>query len=77
MAIGNVLSTGIDQYYVFGNAMNKKYIETFDLYVYNMGIGGGLITYGTAISIMKSFISLILFFSANTLSKKVRGSGIA
>ena len=75
--IGNMLSTGVDQYYVFGNAMNMKYIQTLDLYVYNLGIGSGMITYGVAVGILKSVVALILFGSANYLSKKVRGSGIA
>lgn len=77
MNIGSVLSTGIDQYFVFGNALNKQFIETFDLYVYNLGIGGGKISYGVAVGMMKSAVALTLFSSANYLSKKVRGYGIA
>lgn len=77
MSIGNLLSTGVDQYYVFGNAMNQKYIEVFDLYVYNLGIGNGNISYGVAVGILKAGIALLLFSMANYLSKKVRGSGIA
>lgn len=77
ISIGNMLSTGVDQYFVFSNAMNKKYIETFDLYIYNLGIGSGKISYGVAIGILKSAIALILFGSANFVSKKVRGQGIA
>jgi len=77
MSIGRMLSTGIDQYFVFGNAMNQKYITTFDLYVYNLGIADGKIAYGTAIGGMKSIIAIILFSTANYLSKRIRGQGIA
>ena len=49
ISIGNMLSTGIDQYFVFANAMNKEWIETFDFYVYNLGIGGGKISYGVGV----------------------------
>lgn len=77
MATGRMLSTGIDQYFVFSNAMNKEFIETLDLYVYNLGIGSGKISYGVAVGIMKSAVALILFSSANYISKKVRGEGIA
>ena len=77
MTIGKMLSTGIDQYFVFSNAMNKEYIETLDLYVYNLGIGGGKISYGVAVGIMKSAVALILFSTANYISKKIRGEGIA
>ena len=77
MAIGNMLSTGIDQFFVFSNAMNQKYITTFDLYVYNLGIADGRISYGVAIGGMKSIIAIILFIVANYISKRVRGQSIA
>ncbi|MBR4060379.1 MAG: sugar ABC transporter permease [Lachnospiraceae bacterium] len=77
MSIGNMLSTGVDQYYVFANAMNQKYITTFDLYVYNLGIADGKISYGVAVGGMKSIIAIILFSIANYISKRVRGQGIA
>jgi putative aldouronate transport system permease protein len=77
ISTGRMLSTGIDQYFVFSNAMNKEFIETLDLYVYNLGIGSGKISYGVAVGIMKSVVALILFSTANYISKKVRGEGIA
>lgn len=77
MKIGNVLTTGVDQYFVFGNAMNMEYIQTFDLYVYNLGLGGGQISPGVAVGMMKTVVALILFWTANWFSKKVRGQSIA
>jgi len=76
MSIGNLLNTGVDQFFVFGNAMNKEFIETFDLYVYNLGIGSNQISYGVAVGLLKSIVALILFGSANMLSKKIRGYSI-
>ena len=73
MSIGNFLNAGMEQQKMFSNAMTKPYIETLDLYVYNMGIGSGLISYTTAVGIMKSFVAVVLFSGANLLSKKVRG----
>lgn len=74
MSIGNFLNTGMEQQQLFSNAMTKPYIETLDLYVYNMGIGSGLISYSTAVGVMKSVISIILFAGANWFSKLVRGT---
>lgn len=76
MSIGNFLNAGMEQYKLFSNAMTKPYIETLDLYVYNLGIGSGLISYSTAVGMMKSVIAVILFASANWLSKKVRGESM-
>jgi len=77
MSVGKVLSTGVDQFFVFSNAMNKEFITTFDLYIYNLGIGGGQISYGVAVGAMKSIVAIILFSIANNISKRVRGQGIA
>ena len=73
MSLGNFLNTGMEQYYVFQNAMNKDYIQVLDLYVYNIGIGNGQISYATAIGIMKSLVAVIMFGFVNWLSKTVRG----
>ncbi len=76
MSIANILSNGMDQYLVFSNAVNKDYIEVLDLYVYNLGIGSGLIPMSTVIGMIKSVISVILLFSANGISKLIRGESI-
>lgn len=76
MSIGNFLNTGYDQYLAFGNALNKDYIEVLDLYVYNLGLGSGQISYSVAVGIMKSGVAFALFGMANFLSKKVRGESV-
>lgn len=76
MSVANILTNGMDQYLVFSNAVNKDAIEVLDLYVYNLGITGGLIPLSTVIGIVKSVISVILLFSANGISKAVRGESI-
>ena len=76
MNIGNFLNTGIDQYMNFGNALNKQFIEVLDLYVYNLGIGNGQISYSVAVGVMKSLVAVILFAVANTASKKIRGTSV-
>lgn len=76
MSIGNFLNTGIDQYLAFGNALNQKYIEVLDLYVYNLGIGSGQISFSVAVGVLKSLVAIVLFTVANTASKKVRGTSV-
>lgn len=76
ISFGNFLNTGMEQYYVFQNAMNQDYIQVLDLYVYNQGIKGGQVSYATAIGTMKSLIALVLFTFANILSKEVRGTSV-
>lgn len=76
MSIANILTNGMDQYLVFSNPVNKNYIEVLDLYVYNLGIGNGIIPLSTVIGMVKSVISVILLFTANGISKAVRGESI-
>ncbi len=76
MSIGNFLNTGVDQYLAFGNALNKASIEVLDLYVYNLGIGSGQISFSVAVGIMKSVVAIVLFSGANMASKKIRGTSV-
>ncbi len=76
MSVANILSNGMDQYYVFSNAMNRESIQVLDLYVYNLGIGSGLIPLSTVVGMVKSVISVTLLFVANSVSKAVRGESI-
>ena len=76
LSIGNLLNNGMEQYFVFQTALNKEYIEVLDLYVYNQGIRGYNVSYATAVGMLKSVISLVLLFTANRLSKMVRGESI-
>lgn len=76
LSVANFLNNGMEQYYIFQNAFNKSNIEVLDLYVYNVGITGNSLSFTTAISMMKSIISVVLLFTVNGLSKKLRGSSI-
>lgn len=74
--LANFLSNGMEQYYVFQNAFNTKYIEVLDLYVYNMAMSStGAYPLSTAISILKSVVSVVLLVVSNTASKLIRGEG--
>ncbi len=74
--IASFLSNGMEQYYVFQNAFNQEYIEVLDLYVYNIATSGtGNYPLSTAISMLKSVVSIVLLCGANGFSKLVRGEG--
>lgn len=77
--ISNILNNGMDQYLAFQNTFNKNTIEVLDLYVYNISIASGgtaLYSFATAIGILKTVVSVTLLFSANFVSKKLRGESI-
>lgn len=76
MAVAGILSNGMDQYLVFSNAVNKQSMEVLDLYVYNIGIGNGLIPISTVVGMAKTIVSVVLLFFANGISKMIRGESI-
>ena len=72
--IANFLSSGMEQFYVFQNSFNTNAIEVLDLYVYNTAMQGGY-SLATAISILKTIVSVVLLVVTNKISKKARGEG--
>lgn len=76
LSVANFLNNGMDQYFVFQNAFNKTHIQVLDLYVYNIGISGNSISVATAISMLKSLVSISLLCIVNFLSKQTRGESI-
>ncbi len=76
LSLANFLSNGMEQYFVFANSFNKTKIEVLDLYVYNLAMGSGGYSLSTAISILKTFVSIILLCITNWVSKKIRGDNL-
>ena len=76
LSVANFLNNGLDQYYVFQNAMNKEHIQVLDLYVYNIGVGSMNFPLATAVSMLKSIVSIALLFTVNGVSKLLRGETI-
>jgi ABC-type polysaccharide transport system permease subunit len=76
LAIGNFVNLGVEQYFVFENPMVANNIEVLDLYVLRVGLVGNDFSFGTAIGIMRSVVSVSLLFTANAIAKKIRGNSI-
>ena len=74
--IGNFLNTGYEQYLLFKNSMTADNIEVLDLYAYRIGLENMDYSYGVAISIIKSVVSVVLVTFANLVAKKARGSAV-
>jgi putative aldouronate transport system permease protein len=77
LSVAGFLNNGLEQFYVFQNAFNKDHIQVLDLYVYNISMGGqNMYSLATAVSILKSIISVTLLFIVNRMSKITRGETI-
>lgn len=76
LQISNFLNTGLDQYLAFYNSIISDKIMVLDLYAYRLGLVAADYSYSTAVSIVKTVVSIVLLFSINSLSKKIRGVSI-
>jgi putative aldouronate transport system permease protein len=76
LSMGTLFSSGMDQYLMFTNAMNKDTMEVFDMYIYRLGVGQGQFSYTTAIGITKAIAGFVLVLVSNKMSKKMGGNGI-
>ena len=61
---------------LFKNAVTAPAIEVLDLYVYRIGLENMDYSYGVAISIVKSIVSVALVVIANMVAKKIRGNTV-
>lgn len=74
--LAGFLSNGMEQFFVFQNDFNVEFVEVLDLYVYNMPVSNAaMYPLSTAISILKSIVSVVLLCATNTVSKLIRREG--
>jgi len=76
LAIGNLMSTSFEHIYLLSNPANISSSRTIEVYVYTYAMRGGRFSYGTAIGIFNSFISITLIMISNWASKRIDGYGI-
>lgn len=74
--ISSLMNAGFEQFYVFKNALVANRIEVLATFSYQIGIANGEISYGTAISIMQSMMSIFLLFSINSVAKRTMGNHV-
>lgn len=60
LSMGNILNAGFDQIFNLYNPLVYKTGDIIDTYVYRVGLLNGNFSYGTAVGLFKSLISLIL-----------------
>jgi putative aldouronate transport system permease protein len=72
MNIGWLINIGFESQFLLKNNLVIERAEVLDLYVIDYGIGLSRYSYGTAIGIFKSVVSVLLVIVANRLAKKAK-----
>ncbi|MFD2611147.1 ABC transporter permease [Paenibacillus gansuensis] len=70
MSIGHLISIGFEKQFLLGNNLVSEYSQVLDLYSLQYGLQMSRFSFGTAINIFNSIVSLILLFAANGLFKR-------
>jgi len=70
LSIGNIINTGFERQFLLSNAVTAPKALVLDYYALNYGIGMFRYSYGTAIGVFKSVVSIIMLVSANQIAKK-------
>lgn len=70
ISIGNLLNIGFEKQMQLGNKIVEDKSLVIDKYALDYGIGMFRYSFGTAIGIFRSVVSIILLFSANKIAKR-------
>ncbi|WP_138752040.1 ABC transporter permease [Paenibacillus sinopodophylli] len=76
LSIGHLISIGFEKQFLLGNPLVSDYSEVLDLYALKYGIQLSRYSYGTAIGIFNSIVSILLVFIANGIYKRVTKESI-
>ncbi|MCI8524990.1 MAG: sugar ABC transporter permease [Oscillospiraceae bacterium] len=71
MNAGWVLSSNLEQFFIFNNATNWSKMEVLDMYIYKFGLKMLDFPYSTAMSIVKTVVSIALLLFVNWLTKRL------
>nr|WP_235941597.1 ABC transporter permease subunit [Paenibacillus puerhi] len=71
LSIGWLMSIGFEKQYLLGNAIVQDYAEVLDLYVLNYGIKLARFSFGTAVGIINTIVSIVLLLTANWVFKRL------
>ncbi|MCI8800978.1 ABC transporter permease [Acetatifactor muris] len=78
LKMGSIISVDFEQVFLMNNAMVKKQLEVFEIYIYNNGIAGGSTQYSytTAIGMFKSVVNTSLVLLTNWITSRKGYEGI-
>lgn len=74
--LGFFMSAGFDQVYNFSNPAVLSVIDILDTYVNRVGIESAQYSVGTAVSLIKGLVGVVLVLITHVTSKKLTGEGV-
>ena len=75
-SVAGIMTAGFDQIYLFQNPLNLSRSEVLDTYIYKTGIKQGLFSRSAAGGLFQSVLNFTTLIVANTVAKRVNGTGL-
>lgn len=75
MAIGGIMSVGWEKVYLMQKPFNLSVSEIISTYTYKTGIINAQFSYSASIGLFNSVVNFVLLVFANTVSRRVSGTG--
>jgi putative aldouronate transport system permease protein len=70
-SISGLFNANFDQLFMMKNSMTQDAANVIGIYAYQMGVVLGRFSYGTAVGLFQSIVSVLLLVIANITSKKL------
>lgn len=76
LTISGMINSNFEQFFLLSNNLVSEVARVIDVYTYSIGFEKARFSYGTAVGLFKSVVSLLLLITANTISRKVADESI-
>ncbi len=76
MSLGQILNNDFEQVLLFYNSAVYSVGDIIETWVYRVGLGKMQYSVGSAVSLLKAIIGMVLILVANSFSRKVTGRGM-
>ncbi len=76
MNTGWILTSNLEEFFIFTNATNWSKMDVLDTYIYTFGLKMLDYPYATAITIVKTLLSILLMLIVNKVTKRLNGSSV-
>jgi len=73
---GWIFSANFEQYYMFYNRSNWSKMEVLSIYTYRFGFQRLDFSYATAVGVVQTFASMLMFVAVNRIAKRLRDQSL-
>ncbi|WP_167859119.1 ABC transporter permease [Paenibacillus cymbidii] len=74
LGIGNLVTGGFESQFLLGNVINAEYSEVISILALRLGLNGGDFSFGTAVGIFNSVVSMTLVLIVNSIARRYQAN---